>query len=165
MKKKEDEHKQNIGPSVASLISNCTATHHGYALKKGKVLWNTRYVVLKADQSILYYFDRELSQNPRNAIDLSQNAVVKEEVGLKKNFYCFSITTTTEEASFACKSSKEQEKWIQSLIDAGVNYQAQDIQLQYNSIYEMTANLITGEEISLSQFAGQVLIVVNVASE
>jgi len=161
----EDEEKVIIGPSVASLISNCTATQHGYMLKKGQLLWNTRYVVLKADQSIVYYFDKDLSPNPRNAIDISQNAVVKEEVGLKKNSYCFSITTPLETAYFACNSSKEQEKWIQSLIDAGVTYKAQDIQLQYNSIYEMPAKLISGEEISLSQFSGQVLIVVNVASE
>jgi len=128
-------------------------------------MWNQRYLVLKADQQILYYFDKDLSPTPRNAIDLSENAVVKEELGLKKNCYCFSITTATEISYFSYQSSKEQEKWIQSLIDAGITYQAQEIQLQYKSVYEMSAKLITGEEISLSQFQGQVLIVVNVASE
>jgi hypothetical protein len=75
------------------------------------------------------------------------------------------VITPTESFLFGCSASKDQEKWIESLINAGVIYQSSEIALQYNSIYEMTARLLSGEEISLSQFQNQVLVVVNVASE
>jgi len=52
-----------------------------------------------------------------------------------------------------------------SVLSNSKKWKSQEIELQYNSIYEMPAKLITGEDILLSQFKGQVLIVVNVASE
>lgn len=60
--------------------------------------------------------------------------------------------------------SKIQMAWIEDLIACGVTFKEEDLAVTATSIFEFTAKDIDDNLVDLSKFAGNVLIVVNVAS-
>jgi len=61
-------------------------------------------------------------------------------------------------------NSKTQLAWLQALTDVGVRFKEEDIDVVGNTIFDFSANDIDGNEVPLSNFAGKVCLVVNVAS-
>lgn len=172
---KEDdpfEVKLKIGDniSVSSLLTSCGVTQHGYVLRKGTIRWNKRYLVLKQDESRLYYYNTDLDPAARFYIQLDASLSVKEAPGARKGCYCFTIfaPNTQKAITFACESSKNQEAWMSSISAAGVALQEETLDSQAvteKSIYEFTCRDIHSNEMNLSGFQGKVCIIVNVASK
>lgn len=153
------------GPSVASLLSECGVGRSGYLLKKGNIFWNNRFVICHNEGGMLYYYNSDLDASPRQSLKLGPDTKVTEVPDLKKSYYCFQITTPNEIFQFAAKSSKDQESWIENLVQSGAGYQEEDLHVTANSIFEFNARTITGEDVSLSQWNNNVCLVVNVASK
>ena len=154
------------GPSVAALLSECGVSMKGWVKKKGLILWNKRYMVLKADESMLYYFTSNLDPSPRQAVTLDATTSVREAPNMRRGHYCFEVVAPDEVYSFACKSSKEQEKWIEELLAAGAGYQEEDSShVTAQSLFEFSARDVDGEVRQLSEWKGNVVLVVNVASK
>jgi hypothetical protein len=138
-----------VGPSVASLQSSCGIGHSGWVLKKGLIFWNKRYMILKTDELQLYYYNTDLvrftsfpfssfihfsdkdldgggggnvqDSTPRAIIDLSEaSTILKEVEGVKKGYYSFQISNSTETFLFAVERSKEHDAWMDAFISAGV---------------------------------------------
>lgn len=169
MLQEDDPLKKKIrlgGPSVASLLSDCGVTRTGWVLRKGTIFWNKRFLVIKQDEGKLYYFKSNLEPAPQFVIELSDGISIKEEHNAKKNHYCFSVYTANSSITFACKSSSEQEEWISSLVDAGIDLVNEPIgSFAGKTIYDFTCKDIDGNDLSLEKFRGMVCLVVNVATK
>src|SRR5690554_6872380 len=65
-------------------------------------------------------FSNPKSRSPRQVIDLKQEKVhVAECVDCKTGSYCFNISTPERVHTQCAPNSKEQEEWIQALLDVG----------------------------------------------
>lgn len=155
------------GPSVASLLADCGVTKAGFVHRKGTVFWNKRYLLVKQDEGKLYYFMNDLEPSPKYAIDLSDGVSVREEPGVKKGAYCFTIFSAAKEWTFACESSADQREWIKSLVEAGMDMvETQSVaDFSQKSIHDFTCKDIDGNSVSLEKYRGTVCLIVNVASK
>jgi hypothetical protein len=72
----------------------------------------------------------------------------------------------TVELTMCTKASKDQEGWLNDLVEAGVALIKEDEDpVDADSLHELVANdLITGKPVTLSEYKDKVLLVVNVAS-
>ena len=63
-------------------------------------------------------------------------------------------------------SSKELLLWLQALQAGGIKYEDPPLDLRgVSSLFELSANLLSGEPVELSKYAGCVCLVVNAASK
>jgi len=149
--------------SVAKLAT-CDSKS-GYLLKKGAILWNRRYFVLKRDEQKLYYFDTKLDSKPRSIIDLTCAECSISDLGdCKAGYYCFSIISCSKKYIICAENSRDQEDWIKSIQEGGAllkeEFNATDTK---NSLFDYSAMNIDMEEVPMSQFAGKVIVIANVA--
>eukprot|EP01096_Ripella_sp_DP13-Kostka_P000074 TRINITY_DN1009_c0_g1_i1.p1 TRINITY_DN1009_c0_g1~~TRINITY_DN1009_c0_g1_i1.p1 ORF type:complete len:266 (+),score=84.44 TRINITY_DN1009_c0_g1_i1:70-867(+) len=158
-----------VGPSVASLQSSCGIGHSGWVLKKGLIFWNKRYMILKTDELQLYYYNTDLDSTPRAIIDLSEpSTILKEVEGVKKGYYSFQISNSTESFLFAVERSKEHDAWMDAFISAGVplTEAPKDSEIEAStSIFDFSALDVRGNNVNLSDYRGKVCIILNVASK
>ena len=69
-------------------------------------------------------------------------------------------------SSFCAGSSKELLLWLQALQAGGVKYEDPPLDLKgISSLFSLSATLLSGEPVELSQYAGCVCLVVNAASK
>lgn len=154
------------GPSVASLLSDCGVTKAGYILRKGALFWNKRFLMVKQDEGKLFYFNSDLEPAPKFVVDLADGIRVKEEHGAKKKAFCFTISSPNSSITFACTTKDEQEEWMNTLVDAGIDLNEEStIGFSQNSIYDFLCHDINGGILALSAFKDKVCLIVNVASK
>jgi len=161
---REDEEGKRKGPSVAKVTKEGKVSIEGYMDLKGTIFWNKRYFVLRADEMKIYYFETHLSSSPINVLDLSQVELEVAECSCKTGSYCFTIRERKFIHVVCADKSKDQLAWLQALTDIGVKFKEEDIDVVGNSIFDFSANDIDGNLVPLSNFAGKVCLVVNVAS-
>ena len=136
-------------------------------LKKGKLFWNKRFLVVKQDEGKLFYFKSNLAPAPEFVVELGDGVSVREEPArVKKHHYSFSVFSPNSALTFACKTSSSQEEWISALVEAGIDM-AEESKDGYveTSIYDFTCKDIDGNDLALSYFKGKVCLIVNVASK
>jgi len=151
--------------SAISNAAHCTLS--GYLTKKGKIKWNERFFVLQAQQKLLYYYDNEKSQKPRQVLDLSTNQIDVNECGLcNPGSYCFNVVTKDNIHTICAKKSAYQEEWINALVNTGCSWveDASLSNIKSSSIFDFTLLDIDKQEFNLDQLKGKVCLVVNVAS-
>lgn len=147
-------------------MTSCGVTKADFLLRKGTIFWNKRYIVIKQDEGRLYYYNNDLDPAPKFIVELADGIRIREEPGAKKNMYCFTIFTANSQITFAATSSAEQESWMSSLVDAGIDIMEESVDgFIQTSIYDFTCKGIHGESIPLADFKGQVSLIVNVASK
>ena len=160
------------GPSVAQLSIGCSVAEQGFLqLKLPFFGWRQVYCLLRADECKLYRFASDLSPSPSDVLDLTScTAVVQEELTAKKDHYGFSIRVDDKNGesttNFCAHKSKDQEEWLEALTNAGAQFH-EDAMTKANladSLFDFTSVDIDGNEKKLSDFRGQVCLVVNVAS-
>ena len=86
------------------------------------------------------------------------------ECECKSGSYCFNLVCEGRVHVMCAPESKIQMAWIEDLIACGVTFKEEDLAVTATSIFEFTAKDIDDNLVDLSKFAGNVLIVVNVAS-
>ena len=80
--------------------------------------------------------------------------------------YCFRLQHATGVASFCALNSKQLLLWLQALQRNGVKYEeAPTDQTGISSLFQLRANLLSGEPVELSRYSGCVCLVVNAASK
>lgn len=122
--------------------------------------------MIKQDEGKLYYFMSDLEPSPKYVVDLVDGVSVREEPNAKKGAYCFTIFSSSKEWTFACENSKEQEAWMQALVEAGMDMVEDKVSnFTEKSIHEFTSIDIDGNEVSLSKYKDTVCLIVNVASK
>lgn len=156
------------GPSVAELLSDCGVTKAGWVHSSGQVFWNRRYLLVKQDEGKLYYFLSNLDPSPKRVIELADGVSIREETGAraKKGSFCFTIFSAAKSFTFACDVAAEQESWMSVLVDAGIGIEEEeslgpDVP---SSLFDYNCRDIDGNEVDLSKYAGNVCLVVNVAT-
>ena len=84
----------------------------------------------------------------------------------KRTLYCFKLQHAEGVASFCAGSSKELLLWLQALQAGGIKYEDPPLDLKgISSLFSLSATLLSGEPVELSQYAGCVCLVVNAASK
>lgn len=153
------------GPSAIAVSQCCTKK--GVLSKKGRKNWYDRFFVLKGEEGLLYYYDSETSRAPRQVIDLKKEKVhVAECVDCKTGSYCFNISTPERVHTQCAPNSKEQEEWIQALLDVGAVFVEESYeQITQNTIFDFTVKDLDLNPISLQGFQNKVCLIVNVASQ
>jgi len=116
---------------------------------------------------MLYYYDSEKDACPKGRIPLNEGQITLSECGeCKRGSYCFTINIGGRNHTQCTTKSKEQEEWLQALMDAGVTLQENAIApVEAKSIFDFTVKDIDLQDFDLNQFRGNVCLVVNVASE
>jgi len=160
----EDEDKE-VGLPAINLLLCCSKK--GFLVKKGKITWNTRFFILKEDESRLYYYENEASSHPKQIIELSSGKLdVNGIEKVKKGLFCFRILDQKgKEHICGASSAQEQEEWITSIAKSGAHVQEDSLNSVSSTIFEFTVLDINTQPVNLSQFTNQVCLIVNVASE
>ena len=148
--------------SVANLLADCGVTKVGWVLRGGTLLWKRRYLVVKQDESKLYYFASDLDPAPKLEIGLSSGVSVQPAVG-KKGHSCFSVISPDSRITFACQTSEERDSWIQALNEAGSDGNDEQAETD-KTLWDYSATDIDGNIVSLAEHKGKVCLIVNVAS-
>eukprot|EP00967_Tisochrysis_lutea_P136764 scaffold244342_cov26-Tisochrysis_lutea.AAC.4 len=99
---------------------------------------------------------------------------VRELEDCKEGLYCFEIQAGDCKGSdgrepsklkLCTGSSSEQLLWLQAFTQGGVLYEQEKDDGSVRSLHELSAvDMLTGQEVPFSQYAGKVCLVVNVAS-
>lgn len=91
---------------------------------------------------------------------------VGEREDCRTDSYCFRLRHSDGAATFCAYDSKTLLLWLQALQSGGVKYEDPPVDLEgVNSLFELRATLLSGEEIDLSRYEGCVCLVVNAASK
>jgi Domain found in Dishevelled, Egl-10, and Pleckstrin (DEP)/PH domain len=168
----EQVHADEDGPRLvedppAQTVIDCAAMS-GYLLKKGTLLWNRRFVVIDQPHQRMLIYDNETSPKPRCVVRLHTGRVDVGDLGdCKKGNYCFKITDALQGKThvLCSENSKQQEEWIQALIDSGTQFLEEEFDVGERSIFDFKVRDINDMEIDLGEtFGGQVALVVNAAS-
>jgi hypothetical protein len=147
--------------TASSLTSRCD-TKSSHLKEKSFLRWKERFYLLQISDSKLFCFDDEFQSKPRYVLDLSDNGFQVADRGTGGYFSLSSADGTN--FNFQASSSKEQEEWVQLLLDAGATFQKAPIESTAKSIFEFTPLDIDKNPHPLAQYTGKVCIVVNVAS-
>jgi len=162
----EEDNKEYRDLSVAKIRQNCEVGKEGYALVKGFQFWSQRYLVLRNDVGKLFLYDTEASVKPRKVllIDSKFSCSVNEVTDCKKGYYCFNIIGVNESLLICTKKSVDQEQWIEALVACGATLESTSIETTAKTFWELKATDIDGNERSMSEFKGKVVMVVNGAT-
>jgi hypothetical protein len=91
---------------------------------------------------------------------------VGEREECKAGVYCFRLKHADGSAAFCAFNSKAMLLWLQALQTGGVKYEDPPVDVgNTQSLFELRATLLTGEEIDLDRYQGCVCLVVNAASK
>mmetsp|Transcript_9382 Transcript_9382/g.31118 ORF Transcript_9382/g.31118 Transcript_9382/m.31118 type:complete len:190 (+) Transcript_9382:85-654(+) len=135
--------------------------------------WIERCAVV-AD-GLLYLYESRAALRPEATYQLATcSGRIRELEDYKTDYYCFEIEANDctggsgarpSKLRLCAASSHEQLLWLQALTQGGVLYQEETSSGTIRSLHELSAaELLTGKERPLSQYEGQVCLVVNVAS-
>eukprot|EP01100_Stratorugosa_tubuloviscum_P013639 TRINITY_DN6966_c0_g1_i1.p1 TRINITY_DN6966_c0_g1~~TRINITY_DN6966_c0_g1_i1.p1 ORF type:complete len:272 (+),score=105.10 TRINITY_DN6966_c0_g1_i1:63-878(+) len=169
-----DEPNKFVGPSAASVRAQCGAIT-GSVFKKGLIFWSPKFLVFTQADQTLYVFNSELDSSPNHIIFFEKTSIkVREAPDYRSGFYTL-ILVGLDEYIFSFQKSKEQEKWLQTFIDAGCQFQKQEEigLITANSLFELSATPLLdpetgkagGKPIDFQMFSNRVCLVVNVASQ
>jgi len=150
--------------SVANL-TGCD-TKAGYLLVKGLLFWNRNFFLLNHSEQKLYCFHTKLDSKPYQILDLTCAETTINDLGdCKAGHYCFGIISCKQKVVLCAENSTDQEDWIRSISDAGATIKEELSPADTKAtLFEYSALDIDMKETALSNFAGQVCLVVNVAS-
>ena len=127
--------------------------------------WISIFAVLQDGLLRLYYGPDEKSAF--RTIQIKDcDCQVGEREECKTDNYCFRLSHNSGTATFCARSSKELLLWLQALQSAGCRYEEEKPSLAHiTSLFELRANLLSGEPVELSKYRGCVCLVVNAASK
>ena len=147
--------------SVSALLADCGVTKVGWVLRSGTLLWKKRYLVVKQDESKLYYFASDLDPSPKLEIELGSGVSVIQESCKKKP--CFTVASPDSRITFACQTEEERDSWIEALKEAGSDGEEEAAE-EDKTLWDYSATDIDGNTVDLSSYKGKVCLIVNVAS-
>jgi len=91
---------------------------------------------------------------------------VGEREDCKAGQYCFRLRHASGSAAFCAFDSKTLLLWLQALQAGGVKYEEPPVDItNVSSLFDLSATLLTGEEIDFKRYEGCVCLVVNAASK
>jgi len=180
----ENADVQTTHKILSSLISLPNVYHQGKLEIRSQTLfgseyWRSCYGVLDEPGTKprrMHLYKRQSAAG----LPIAQYAIedcvcsLSECLDCKSGHYCFTLRARKGNAkdeapiTLCADHSKKQEGWLAALMEAGVRFEKEDAGDVANikSIFELSARkLVTHEEIPLSQYKGQVCLVVNVASK
>jgi len=154
------------GAPADKMLSSCGVAKSGWLDFQGKFFWTQKFCILKADDQKLYCYANEKANAPQLVLDLSQEGIFIKELGAcKGGSYCFNINVSKRSHIFSTKKSVDQEDWIAKIMECGPSFSEEVFDVHGESIFQFVVKDIDGNDLPLSQFTGQVCLVVNVASE
>lgn len=142
------------------------ANHAGTLTRMGKITseisGESVYVVVNEITKSLYLFSSDTAFKATKVLSLS-NALVQFD-GSVKNGVLVSMSSDFEVLTFDTKA--ESEEWLNSILNAGATYrEAHNKAIEnVNSFYELNDRDMHGHSVSMSQYKGKVILVVNVSS-
>lgn len=143
--------------------------HEGDVSSSGTLFWNNRYLLLakKDDQVSLHVFDSDKESNSqKSSLDISQDTSVEECDNCKSDSYCFNLYEGEKKKyTFCTKKSADQEAWLKALTENQCKLKEVPLNVSAKSLFEFTSKDIDGQDVPLSKYEGNVILVVNVASE
>lgn len=155
------------GPSVKKICKQKNA-RHGKVLVKGKWLYSSYYAVLSREDKNLYLFSSELGSMPLKEIDFgTKNITMTECLTCPPGCRGFEIKGPTFALAMCLPSSENYDEWLHSLECVGIEFVDADAaqgEPVSQDFYGFSALDIDGKEVSMRQFKGRVVVVVNVAS-
>eukprot|EP01124_Arcella_intermedia_P033253 TRINITY_DN7920_c0_g1_i1.p1 TRINITY_DN7920_c0_g1~~TRINITY_DN7920_c0_g1_i1.p1 ORF type:complete len:257 (+),score=75.03 TRINITY_DN7920_c0_g1_i1:56-826(+) len=161
---REDDETGAKGLSVAHMLLTNTVPVHSWMDVRVGVFWYRRYCVLSSDNKLLYCYESNLSSEPAKVLDLNNVELEIEECECKSGSYCFTVIGK-KKINFCADHSKIQLAWLKALTEElGLKFNEEIVEVKENSIFDFESTDIDGELVPLSQFAGKVCLVVNVAS-
>ena len=127
--------------------------------------WTEAFAVL--DRGTLRLFRSPASSSPYRTLQVREcECKVGEREACKTDSYCFRLQHAAGRATFCALNSKQLLLWLQALQAGGVKYEETPTTLVgVSSLFELRANLLSGEPVELSTYAGCVCLVVNAASK
>ena len=127
--------------------------------------WSEVFGIL--DSGTLRLFRNQASASPYRVLKVSEcDCSVGEREACKTDSYCFRLQHATGQATLCALNSKQLILWLQALQASGVKYEESPTSLAgISSLFELRANLLFGEPVELSKYAGCVCLVVNAASK
>ena len=130
------------------------------------VRWSEAFAIL--DFGILRLYRSQASKSAFQTYQVKEcECTVGEREECKTDFYCFRLEHASGRATFCALNSKQQLLWLQALQAGGVKYEDPPVGgiAGISSLFELRANMLSGEPVELSQYAGCVCLVVNAASK
>lgn len=121
------------------------------------------YVVAHETRKTLFFFDSDYAETLSHKLDLADASVQFDdslEHGVK-------VSNAIDTVVVSTPSKELQNEWLNSIINAGATYrEAFNTNLEsVQSIYELKDFDMSGKEVSMEQYKGKVLLVVNVSSK
>ena len=130
-------------------------------------LWRWTRVWAVVNNGELQIFKDESVEKPFRTLQVREcDCEVGEREECMMDNYCFRLQHATGMATFCSFNSKQLLLWLQALQASGVKYE-EDASLApgVTSLFQLRADLLSGEPIELSRYAGYVCLVVNAASK
>jgi len=107
-----------------------------------------------------------MQQHPRTFQVKECQCTVGERDACKEGSYCFRLQHAHGVATLCALNSKQLILWLQALQAGGVRYEEPPIDMSgISSVFELSAEMLSGERMDMSRHAGCVCLVVNVASK
>ena len=128
--------------------------------------WSEAFAIL--DTGMLRLYRSQASKSAFQTYQVKEcECTVGEREECKTDVYCFRLEHASGRATFCALNSKQQLLWLQALQAGGVKYEEPPATgiAGITSLFELRANLLSGEPVELSQYAGCVCLVVNAASK
>jgi len=158
-----------LGPSVQELREGgfgAKIVKEGMLESKKFLNYKSRYLMLDENDRVLYWFQSEESKYPLKTYSVPRCEVsIMECDSCKPGSYCFFFQTKEKRHLLCTNKSKEQLEWMEAIVSGGATLKEENLCNKASSIHEFEALDIDGNLVSLSKYAGKVLLVVNVASK
>jgi hypothetical protein len=155
---------EDLSPS--SLIAGCNGvTSFGPVLLSATFGWKPRYLILKANERRLLVYEAQTDTTPSLLLILDDETTAWETKDAKSGQFGWSVRTAKKSLNFCSESELDRTSWLSSLGNSGVMIGKQVDMLNQVSLYQFSAHDIDGAPVNLSEFAGKVSLVVNVACE
>mmetsp|Transcript_8794 Transcript_8794/g.22973 ORF Transcript_8794/g.22973 Transcript_8794/m.22973 type:complete len:202 (+) Transcript_8794:96-701(+) len=118
-------------------------------------------------QGSVYIFDKPTDEGALKVLTVSDcQCEVGEREECKEGLYCFGLRHAADTATFCAFDSKSLLLWLQALQAGGVKYEEPLMDVGgITTILQLSAMLLTGEQIDLTRYEGCVCLVVNAASK
>jgi hypothetical protein len=162
-------HDQQALARATALANGPEAATFGYLLLdvKGCLgrFWKQVYAVIV--KGAVYIFESPTAERTLRLLAASDcECEVGEREECKAGVYCFRLKHADGSAAFCAFNSKAMLLWLQALQTGGVKYEDPPVDVgNTQSLFELRATLLTGEEIHLDRYQGCVCLVVNAASK
>ena len=153
-------------------LAKAGATYSPLLLRHRSCFWWrwTRYWAIIEGGVLRLFHDEAAEQSFREYQVKECDCHVGELEECKTDNYCFRLSHAKGSATFCAFSSKQLLLWLQALQSSGVKYEddmtaAGSRPERVSSLFQLRANLLSGEPVELSQYTGCVCLVVNAASK